>query len=151
VDRISQKSPPCLILRTCRTHRVPLFSSGTTIGPRSIFYAGSSIGGLIVIPYQALYSASKVALEGMTESLRLEVRPFGIRVVIIEPGDTETEITQKSQDGGCHSGSADRSLAAALKRTADDEQGGPGPEGVARPLWRIVNTLWARRSRGRPF
>jgi short-subunit dehydrogenase len=45
-----------------------------------------SIGGLIAIPYQPLYSASKFALEGMTESLRLEVRPFGVRVVIVEPG-----------------------------------------------------------------
>jgi NAD(P)-dependent dehydrogenase (short-subunit alcohol dehydrogenase family) len=53
-----------------------------------------SIGGLIAIPYQPLYRASKFALEGMTESLRLEVRSFGIRVVIIEPGDTKTEITQ---------------------------------------------------------
>jgi short-subunit dehydrogenase len=34
-----------------------------------------SIGGLIAIPYQPLYSASKFALEGMTEALRLEVRP----------------------------------------------------------------------------
>jgi len=49
-----------------------------------------SIGGLIAIPFQPLYSASKFVLEGMTESLRLEARPFGVRVVIIEPGDTRT-------------------------------------------------------------
>jgi len=54
----------------------------------------SSIGGLIAIPFQALYSASKFALEGMTASLRMEVRPFGIRVVLIEPGDTKTPITE---------------------------------------------------------
>ena len=53
-----------------------------------------SIGGLIAIPYQAMYSASKFALEGMSEALRMEVRPFGVRVVIIEPGDHKTGITQ---------------------------------------------------------
>ncbi len=89
-----------------------------------------SIGGVIALPYQPLYSASKFALEGMTESLRLEVRPFAIRVVVIEPGDTRTEITQN------------RSLAEAA--TADDEQHGPGPDGVARLLWRIVNTQHPR-------
>src|ERR1700724_82946 len=52
-----------------------------------------SIGGLIAIPYQAMYSASKFALEGFSESLRMEVRPFGIRVVIIEPGDHKTALT----------------------------------------------------------
>jgi NAD(P)-dependent dehydrogenase (short-subunit alcohol dehydrogenase family) len=100
-----------------------------------------SIGGLIAIPYQPLYSSSKFALEGMAESLRLEVRPFGIRVVIIEPGDTKTEITQNrlvaeaATDQHVYG-----SPATALKRTADDEQHGPGPEGIARLLWRIVNT-----------
>jgi NAD(P)-dependent dehydrogenase (short-subunit alcohol dehydrogenase family) len=100
-----------------------------------------SIGGLIALPYQPLYSASKFALEGMTESLRLEVRPFGIRVVIIEPGDTKTEITQnRSISEGTANQQVYSSFAAALKRTASDEQNGPGPDGVARLLWRIVNT-----------
>ncbi len=100
-----------------------------------------SIGGLIALPYQPLYSASKFALEGITESLRLEVRPFGIRVVIIEPGDTKTEITQNRRLAEAATNQqVYRSLAAALKRTADDEQHGPGPDGVARLLWRIVNT-----------
>lgn len=100
-----------------------------------------SIGGLIAIPYQPLYSASKFALEGMTESLRMEVRQFAIRVVIIEPGDTRTEITQnRKMAAATRDQQVYRSLAAALKRTSDDEQGGPGPDGVARLLWRIVNT-----------
>src|ERR1700759_1228852 len=53
-----------------------------------------SIGGLIAIPYQAMYSASKFALEGLSEPLRMEVRPFGVKVVIIEPGDHKTAITE---------------------------------------------------------
>jgi NAD(P)-dependent dehydrogenase (short-subunit alcohol dehydrogenase family) len=100
-----------------------------------------SIGGLIAIPYQPLYSASKFALEGLTESLRLEVQAFGIRVVIIEPGDAKTEITQNRRVAEA---ATDQhvygSLATALKRTAEDEQHGPGPEGVARLVWRVVNT-----------
>ena len=40
-----------------------------------------SIGGVLAIPYQSMYSASKFALEGLSEALRMEVRPFGIRVV----------------------------------------------------------------------
>jgi hypothetical protein len=76
----------------------------------------------------------------MTESLRLEVRPFGIRVVI-EPGDTQTEITRNRRMAAATVGQrVYASFAAALKRTADDEQNGPGPEGVARLLLRVVNT-----------
>ena len=83
--------------------------------------------------------------EGMTESLRLEVRPFAIRVVVIEPGDTRTEITQNRSLAEAATGQqVYGSLAAALKRTADDEQHGPGPDGVARLLWRIVNTQHPR-------
>ena len=100
-----------------------------------------SIGGLIAIPYQPMYSASKFALEGMTESLRLEVRAFGIRVVLIEPGDTRTEITANRRPAAATvDQQVYRSFAAALKRTSDDEQNGPGPEGVAHLLWRVVNS-----------
>jgi NAD(P)-dependent dehydrogenase (short-subunit alcohol dehydrogenase family) len=78
-----------------------------------------SIGGLIAIPYQPLYRASKFALEGMTESLRLEVRSFGIRVVIIEPGDTKTEITQNRRMAEASANpQVYSSFAAALNRTA---------------------------------
>ena len=54
-----------------------------------------SIGGLIGIPFQGFYSATKFALEGFSEALRLEVKPFGIHVVLIEPGDHRTAFTQK--------------------------------------------------------
>jgi len=53
----------------------------------------SSIAGRIGIPFQAFYSASKFAIEGFTEALRMEVAPFGIQVVLIEPGDFRTGFT----------------------------------------------------------
>jgi NAD(P)-dependent dehydrogenase (short-subunit alcohol dehydrogenase family) len=46
----------------------------------------SSVVGLTGSPYEALYSASKWALEGLSESLAFEVAPFGIKVVIVQPG-----------------------------------------------------------------
>jgi NAD(P)-dependent dehydrogenase (short-subunit alcohol dehydrogenase family) len=100
-----------------------------------------SIGGLIAIPYQAMYSASKFALEGLSEALRMEVRPFGIRVVLIEPGDHKTDLTANRQftKGPGSTDPYGPSFAVALARTARDEQGGPGPEQIARLLYRIVN------------
>jgi NAD(P)-dependent dehydrogenase (short-subunit alcohol dehydrogenase family) len=97
-----------------------------------------SIGGLLAIPYQAIYSASKFALEGLSESLRLEVRPFGIRVVIIEPGDHKTGITHNRRLAATSASPYSRAFTAALAKTVHDEQSGPGPEQVARLLHRIV-------------
>jgi len=53
----------------------------------------SSLGGRVSVPFQALYCASKFAVEGYTEALRMEVRPFGIHVSMIEPGDFATRFT----------------------------------------------------------
>lgn len=51
----------------------------------------SSIGGKCAFPLAGWYHASKFALEGYSDALRMEVRPFGIDVIVIEPGGTESE------------------------------------------------------------
>jgi short-subunit dehydrogenase len=56
-----------------------------------------SVVGFLPAPYQGIYSASKHALEGYSESLDHEVRQFGIRVSVIEPGFTRTNISENSQ------------------------------------------------------
>ena len=58
----------------------------------------TSIGGLIATPFMSPYHASKFGLEGMADSLRREVSPWGIRVVIVEPGSIATPIWEKGTD-----------------------------------------------------
>jgi NAD(P)-dependent dehydrogenase (short-subunit alcohol dehydrogenase family) len=53
----------------------------------------SSLAGRIPLPFQGFYSATKFAIEAYTEALRMEVRPFGISVSMIEPGDFATSFT----------------------------------------------------------
>ncbi|MDQ1296662.1 MAG: hypothetical protein QG611_640, partial [Bacteroidota bacterium] len=50
----------------------------------------SSIGGLMGLPMQGFYSAAKFAMEGFSEALRMEVKQFNIKVVLIKPGDFHT-------------------------------------------------------------
>jgi NAD(P)-dependent dehydrogenase (short-subunit alcohol dehydrogenase family) len=53
----------------------------------------SSLAGRIALPFQGFYSATKFAIEAYTEALRMEVRPFGIVVSMVEPGDFATSFT----------------------------------------------------------
>jgi short-subunit dehydrogenase len=53
----------------------------------------SSVGGLMGLPFQGFYSASKYAIEGFSETLRYEVKRHGISVVLINPGDFKTHFT----------------------------------------------------------
>lgn len=55
-----------------------------------------SVSGRIASPFVGAYSASKFALEALTDSLRVELRPWGIKVSIVEPGVIKTPIWQKS-------------------------------------------------------
>lgn len=54
----------------------------------------SSLMGLFGIAFQAYYTASKHAVEGYTESLRMELKSHGVKATLIEPGDFKTEISQ---------------------------------------------------------
>ncbi|HXN38066.1 MAG TPA: SDR family oxidoreductase [Solirubrobacteraceae bacterium] len=57
----------------------------------------TSIGGRLASPFLGPYSASKYALEAITDSLRLELRPFGIAVAAVEPGAVATPIWGKGR------------------------------------------------------
>ena len=100
----------------------------------------SSVGGLMGLPYQGFYSASKFAIEGFTEALAAEVRGFGIRVCMVEPGDFATGFTGSRKNSQATMNDPDygpifkRSLALIEK----EENGGLQPEVLARRIVKLV-------------
>jgi NAD(P)-dependent dehydrogenase (short-subunit alcohol dehydrogenase family) len=95
----------------------------------------SSIAGRIAIPFQAFYSASKFAIEGYSEALRIEVAPFGIQVVLVEPGDCRTGFTAARQYVGRPTYPAESRAIAVMEH---DEAHGASPEAVARLVHRLI-------------
>jgi NAD(P)-dependent dehydrogenase (short-subunit alcohol dehydrogenase family) len=84
----------------------------------------SSLAGQIAIPFQGFYSASKFAIEGYTEALRMELRCFGVRVSMIEPGDFATAFTVNRRMTRASNPSSPyfRACQSAIERMARDEQ-----------------------------
>jgi NAD(P)-dependent dehydrogenase (short-subunit alcohol dehydrogenase family) len=86
----------------------------------------SSVGGRVSAPLESAYNASKFALEAFTESLHVEVRHFGIRCVIIEPGNTASGIKAVER----HEGPADYAGLWEQWTGAHNKMTGPsGPQG----------------------
>lgn len=99
----------------------------------------SSIGGLMGLPYQGMYSASKFAIEGYCQALRLEVRQFGIKITVINPGDFSTGFTAqrgKVDDSGALA--AYPGYAKSMQSIEHDENSGLQPDRLARRIGRIV-------------
>jgi short-subunit dehydrogenase len=98
----------------------------------------SSIGGLMGLPFQAFYSASKFAIEGYSEALRIEVRGFNIKVVVVNPGDFHTSNSANRRNflapGGPYLEQFERSLSIIEK----DEANGWSPEILAKKISVII-------------
>ncbi len=56
----------------------------------------SSVGGKVTVPFAAPYCSAKHALESISDSLRVELSPFGIRVVVVEPGPVDTRFDDRA-------------------------------------------------------
>ena len=99
----------------------------------------SSIGGVMGLPFQGFYSASKFAIEGYCEALRLETKSLGITVTVIRPGDFSTGFT-----GSRKKATNDEALQAypayqkAIDKVEHDENGGLKPQVLARKISEII-------------
>jgi len=101
----------------------------------------SSIAGLVSLPFQAFYSASKFALEGLSEAMAMEVAPFGVRIVLIEPGDFRTKFTanRKRTRGSANDSQYRQRYQKALAVFEKEEANGDDPIAVARLVSRIID------------
>jgi NAD(P)-dependent dehydrogenase (short-subunit alcohol dehydrogenase family) len=107
----------------------------------------SSIGGIIGIPFQAFYSASKFALEGYGEALAYEVAPFGIEVSMVEPGNVRTDFTASRR--GVEPPPGDDPYAAMVAKAVGlmerDEANGVPAVDVAAAIAAILSSAHPRR------
>jgi NAD(P)-dependent dehydrogenase (short-subunit alcohol dehydrogenase family) len=100
----------------------------------------SSLAGLTTVPFLGMYSASKFALEGYTEALRLEVQPFGIFVSQIEAGFLNTPMQHHRQQAAERRAEYDSGRENAFGVFVRDEERGPGAEVVAETVLRILRS-----------
>jgi NAD(P)-dependent dehydrogenase (short-subunit alcohol dehydrogenase family) len=103
----------------------------------------SSLAGRVPLPFAGAYSASKFALEGATEALHFELHPFGVRVVLIEPGSFETNIEQNRRvinrfNERSPYAEVERRFSQAMSRLSPSNVGG-NPQDVADVIYTAVN------------
>jgi len=106
----------------------------------------SSMGGRICEPLGSWYHATKFAVEGMSDALRLEVAPFGIHVVLIEPGGMNTEWGGIAADSllaaSAHTAYAAQATGVARMLRSVDEKPKPSssPDRIAKAVVRAAHT-----------
>lgn len=97
-----------------------------------------SIGGAMGLPYRATYCASKFAIDGLTEALRLEVAPFGIQVCSVLPGDVCTAINDHRLTATSESSVYKASFDRTHQIMNDDVAQGIAAEMVAKKVHRLI-------------
>lgn len=102
----------------------------------------SSIGGLMGLPFQGYYSAAKFAIEGFSDALRMEVKQFNIKVVLINPGDFNTNNTANRRNflTPLSSDPYDEQFRKTLEVIEKDETNGQKPVNLARKICTIVES-----------
>lgn len=100
-----------------------------------------SIGGILGLPYQGIYSSTKFALMGLTEALRTELCPYNIKASIICPGDFATGFTRNRKIAAAtfQDSPYKKRFSDALRQIEQDESAGADPILVARLVDKIMN------------
>jgi short-subunit dehydrogenase len=106
---------------------------------RGMIVQVGSVAGALPVPFQAYYSASKAALAALTLALGDEVRPWGIRCLLVQPGDTRTGFTLARILAEAASQSEYQEICSpSISKMEKDETNGMLPETVARRIVRCM-------------
>jgi len=112
----------------------------------------TSVAGRFSAPMQAFYNATKWAVEGFSEALYHELRPFGIRVKLVEPGPVKTDFWERSMDKAVPDedlGDYKNYFDLFMKRLEDLKQQAVSPLQVAQVIYRAaISKSWRLRYAG---
>jgi NAD(P)-dependent dehydrogenase (short-subunit alcohol dehydrogenase family) len=101
----------------------------------------TSIAGYMGLPYRSVYSASKGALELITEALRMEVKAFGIEITNVAPGDFATNIAAGRYHAPVVKDSAYEKVYGEVLATMNDHvDAGSNPNEMAEAVYKIIQT-----------
>ena len=104
---------------------------------RGIIINVTSVAGEMPIPFQAWYSASKAALNSYSSALANELRPFGIRVCALMPGDIKTGFTAARSKNPTGDGVYNGRISRSVSKMERDEENGMSPKAVAKKALRL--------------
>jgi NAD(P)-dependent dehydrogenase (short-subunit alcohol dehydrogenase family) len=105
----------------------------------------SSVLGFLPAPYMSLYSASKHAVEGLSETLDHEVRQFGIRVALVEPSFTRTNLDLNAPQTASKIPDYSREFGVVSQAIQKNVQKAPEPDGVANTIVDAALGTWKMR------
>ena len=99
----------------------------------------SSVGGIIPLPVQATYSATKAGIEIFSRALASEVKPYKIKVTSILPGDTSTGFTNaRIIDNDTNDERLKSQIEKSIKKVEKDERQGKSPDSVAKVVVKVL-------------
>lgn len=98
-----------------------------------------SVASAVPIPFQSFYSASKAAIASYTMALANEVKPFGITVVCVQPGDIKTGFTAAREKTAEGDGAYGGRIARSVEKMEKDEQSGMLPETAGKYIARVAD------------
>jgi NAD(P)-dependent dehydrogenase (short-subunit alcohol dehydrogenase family) len=105
----------------------------------------SSVLGFLPAPYMGVYSASKHAVEGLSETLDHELRQFGVRVSLVEPSFTKTNLDLNAPQTAATVPAYDAERKLATEAIVNSVQGAPAPETVAKIIVDASLNKWRMR------
>lgn len=97
-----------------------------------------SVAGDLTIPFQVFYSITKAAVNTLSEGLNMELRPFGIKVTTVLPGDTKTSFTSNRKKTEVVDEYYQDRIQKSVARMEKDEQQGKSPITVAKVIYKVL-------------
>ena len=134
----AEELSPALARLQMETNYLGVLTVGHYILPKmrqqknGLFLVIGSIAGRVSIPMQSHYSSSKYALEAYVDAVRMEMKDFGVRACILEPGDTRTGFTAARQTTVSPDSPYYEITLKSVRKMEKDEQNGRSPDSVAR-------------------